>query len=165
MTFSNDTFNVTFECPEVLPVTFREIFFTLAQFVIGVIGIVGNSQIATFYLNKRDKTPSEYIILNLGIVDFIYCLCNVIITLNDKIFERMTQKCEDLLNGGGDSLFLRIYRASQLGLFTFVTNYSYICIFIITINRYYAVCKPISYKLICTFKKSYMLLIMGRLIN
>ena len=69
-------------------VTFREIFFTIAQFIFGVIGIVGNSQIIMFYQRKNDKTPSEYIILNLGIVDFIYCLCNVLITLNDKIVER-----------------------------------------------------------------------------
>ena len=52
-------------------------------------------------------------------------------------------------------------QASQLGLFTFVTNYSYACILIITINRYFAVCKPITYKVMCTFKISYSLLITG----
>ncbi|XP_075266317.1 uncharacterized protein LOC142358686 isoform X2 [Convolutriloba macropyga] len=189
-------------------VTFREIFFTIAQFIFGVIGIVGNSQIIMFYQRKNDKTPSEYIILNLGIVDFIYCLCNVLITLNDKIVERFligqtgygeqvqvpgcfgnatgillaaNASSTGLTSGGGEpgfdyyeggggegdtsSMLLRVYKASQLGLFTFVTNYSYICIFIITINRYYAVCKPISYKVICTFRKSYTLLLIALVVS
>ena len=143
------------------PMSIMNVVFAMCQFLLSVIGLIGNSQICLFYVGKKDKTPSECIILNLGVVDLIYCLCCVLSTLNDKICEVVTQQGCDTL-GEDSSLFLKVYKASGLGLFTFVTNYSYICIFIITINRYFAVRKPVTYKVICTFKVSYLLLIAGQ---
>ena len=60
-----------------------------------VCAAAGNSQICVFYLKKRDKTPSEYIILNLGCVDFIYCLCNVLFTSYNKAVELFVSTDDD----------------------------------------------------------------------
>ena len=163
VTSSNSSLNISFNCgdDDSSSVSPMDVFFPIAQFIISVVGLIGNSQICLFYLKKRDKTPSEYIILNLGCVDFIYCLCSVLITGYDKLLEIISDRCDPEQTIQAQSVVMGIYKASQLGLFTFVTNYSYACIFIITINRYFAVCKPITYKIMCTFKVSYTLLIAG----
>ncbi len=126
-----------------------DVMFIFADFVSPIltvlfcsIGIFGNYQVISFYRAKTNKTPSEYIILNLASVDLVYCMLTLTFVLSLRVMQPdYGQLVERAL------LLVSTLWAIPQSVFTFITTYSFICIFVITVNRYFAVCQSQAYRL------------------
>ena len=49
--------------------------------IIALIGMIGNYLVVIVYKRKRDCHPSEFLILSIAVVDFLFCTLNLIYLL------------------------------------------------------------------------------------
>ena len=105
----------------------------IIEWLICVIGFLGNGSVLFIYKYKPNRTPSEDFILTMAGLDISMCVLTLIFT--------STQ----------DYLFpLNCFGFCAAGNFSFdlVNTSSSLLMIFITINRYVAVCKPHSYKVL-----------------
>ena len=79
--------------------------------------------------------------MNLASVDLVYCVMSLTFDLSLRVirpnWETLAEKAM-IVNA--------TVWAIPPSVFTFITTYSFICIFVITINRYFAVCQSQTYR-------------------
>ena len=115
----------------------------LAQWVISVLGVFGNSLVLRVYLSKRDKSPGDFPIIILAFVDLFMCMFSLIFTGVAAIVRPNTRDVGCFLN------------LCIVGNIAFDVTYTFSCgmICIMSVNRFLAVCRPHSYHLLFAFRK------------
>ncbi|XP_075246566.1 uncharacterized protein LOC142340050 [Convolutriloba macropyga] len=103
----------------------------IIQWLICVVGVLGNGSVIIIYNGKPNRTPSENFILTMGIFDISMCFLTLSFTSSqDYLFPI---NCFAFCASGNLS-------------FDFVNTSSSFLMMFITVNRYIAVCRPHSYK-------------------
>ena len=116
-------------------------------------GVLLNLQVVIIYHSKSQKSPSEYIILNLGCADL---LCTIGSTIS-AIYQFIQSKHEfsEPVGNFADSC--------QRFSFVAITIYSFICVLVITLNRFLAVCRPHVFRDVFTLPRTYTILVFSAL--
>ncbi|XP_063710715.1 uncharacterized protein LOC134839180 isoform X3 [Symsagittifera roscoffensis] len=122
---------------------FEQIFST----VVGILGLIGALLVILVYNFRHKATPSEKIITALSSIDFCYNLNAIIILTMGKYV---------ITDREGTAYF--VLRCMNYFLFGFVVITSFLLIQLITVNRFYAICRPTDYK--TTFNKERVRLIL-----
>ena len=112
-------------------------------------GVILNIQVVVVYQSKAQKSPSEYIILNLGCADLLCTIGTTTSTLYDIFGD------ENNVNLTLQSLVKALQRFS----FAAITLYSFLCVLVITVNRFLAVCRPHVFRDISTRPRTFLFLI------
>ncbi|XP_075241357.1 uncharacterized protein LOC142336418 [Convolutriloba macropyga] len=98
---------------------------------VGVIGLIGAIVVILVYTWRHNPTPSELIITALSVVDLLY---NVFNNISNLLFDRLRTPEQ-----------LQILFAFSCGSFSFSLVASFLLISTISINRWFAICRPLTY--------------------
>ena len=108
--------------------------------VVGLLGLLGAILVILVYNYRHKATLSEKIITALSVIDFCYNFFAMIILTSGKY----------LVTDREGTAYL-ILRSVNYFLFGFAVISSFLLIQLITVNRFYAICRPTEYK--TTFNK------------
>lgn len=105
--------------------------------ILAVLGILANICVIVVYSKKKKSSTSTILIFALSVTDLTICLTVMPITLAKDIIEHLNdyEKTEYILN--------EIHRF----MLVFMIGYSTAIIACIAIDRYYAICRPLSFKM------------------
>ena len=106
--------------------------------IIALVGFGGNYLVIVVYKRKRGCHPSEFLILSIAIVDFLFCTLNLMFL----VFLCMSPILGYINNTSICTFFGCFINSAS---YTFTTFSSLFLICVITINRYVAICKPHDY--------------------
>merc|ERR1712226_852367 len=108
--------------------------------IVGLLGLLGAILVILVYNYRHKATLSEKIITALSVIDFCYNFFAMIILTSGKYIVTDRQGTAYI-----------VLRSVNFFLFGFAVISSFLLIQLITVNRFYAICRPTEYKI--TFNK------------
>ena len=115
--------------------------------LLGVFGIVGNVGMIVYNLVKHSKTPTDYLIINLGIADLTTCA---------TYYPTFVVEFGRIVSGVAVNreLFCRIIA----GISSSTVSLSVITLLAITLDRYYFITTPLKYPVVITRKRVFVII-------
>ena len=110
--------------------------------ILGAFGLFGAFLVIMVYNYKHKTTLSEQMITALACVDFCYnFFYMLIVTLNTHVIVEKS------------AFVFKVFTSANYFLFGFSVISSFLLICLITVNRFYAICRPTEYKTVFNKKR------------